>query len=619
VQFCLQPDDSFVVRNTLGTPNDTADNSNVVQICPESTVPYPDGVLYLYNTTRAANSECEIVELKRVDLPCVPVPDNQEFRIRIFSGSNPDYLVGMVENGEQVLTGTPRYAEAEVFKSAPGRNGQITLVGADNKTLYYSDQDITGSGDGPIYFDELGLSSASHMLSERHFTDPFSKDAYTNSAMNPVQFCLQRDNTFVVRNLGNLKENSSDDANIVQMCFQADVAGGPYTIQLHTAAIARNSPYCTTIRLQLAPDLPVFPTGCPSSTIPIPTDQLFRVKSSNFGTWLLGPELDQPPAAALTSDREAASLFNVSESSSDRIVYGATAFQRFEAYYTGRYGRNSGSIDFGPVGQDIPPVLFCLQPNNTFALFSVGDDGLQTEVGQNSDYDFNADPTVAVTCPEVEDSPASRVFIDNGAYMANNPDGPCYPDTLVYEPVAAPPSYEPPVGCPSGTIRMPKGMNFTIRSSAQQTVSEKVWLRASIDIQGTVVTTSNTDEATRFSPADDGTGRIQTSKNGYSYYSAFTPYSNNENSGNIRMYPDGTATPAVTFCLQSDNSLAVYSAGEDGPEDETIPADPRFVLTCPNRDQEVYLDNGSYEVWPCVRDTLYYEALPPLTVPPQDA
>jgi hypothetical protein len=135
-----------------------------VQICQ-------DGALYLYNTTRAANTACNTVVLKRAEAPspetrdCVPVPDGQQFRIRIISGSNPDYLVGMVENGEQTLTGTPQYGQAEVFKSAPGRYGQIRLVAADGRTLY-SDQDIGGSGDGPIYFDELGLSLASHTLSE---------------------------------------------------------------------------------------------------------------------------------------------------------------------------------------------------------------------------------------------------------------------------------------------------------------------------------------------------------------------------------------------------------------------------------------------------------------------
>lgn len=43
--------------------------------------------------------------------------------------------------------------------------------------------------------------------------------------MNPVQFCLQPDNTFIVQNLGNLKTDPSDDANIVQICEPAGVIG----------------------------------------------------------------------------------------------------------------------------------------------------------------------------------------------------------------------------------------------------------------------------------------------------------------------------------------------------------------------------------------------------------
>ena len=438
----------------------------------------------------------------------------------------------------------------------------------------------------------------------KHFTDIFFKETIDTSAMNPVQFCLQPDNTFVVRNLGNDKNDPSDDANIVQMCSKINTLG-PYTIDLYTVATA-TSPYCQTIRLQLAPDPPVFPTGCPSSTIPIPTDQTFRVRSSRLETWLLGPRPDQLPEATLTPNVNDATLFTVSEGSSDRIgYYYATVSQQFEAYYEGEYGQNSGHIDFGPNGQGKPPVLFCLQPDNTFTLFSVGDDGQQTEVAQNSDYDSNGDPTIAVTCPQ-EDGSVYSVFIDNGGYLARNPDGPCYPDTLVYEPAVAP--------TPGACVPLPTDVPFRIRSLAQQTVGQQVWLLANIDVQGTMATTSDINLATRFQPADDGTDQIYTFRDNEVYYSAFAPYSNNEDSGYIRLYPDPYAriAPAVTFCVRGDNSLGVYSTGEDGPDD----GDPRFVLTCPNRKQEIILDDGSYTLDPaCKRDTLYYEALPPLVIP----
>ena len=105
--------------------------------------------------------------LKRAEVPgpetksCALVP--REFRIKVVDSSN--YLTGLAENDEQKLTTTPDYNEAVALRSAPGRDGQITLVGADGRTLY-SDQDIGGSGDGPIYFDDLGLSLASDILSE---------------------------------------------------------------------------------------------------------------------------------------------------------------------------------------------------------------------------------------------------------------------------------------------------------------------------------------------------------------------------------------------------------------------------------------------------------------------
>jgi len=158
VQFCLQPDDdTFIVQNRQGT-DDPADDSNVVQMCESD---LKQRVLHLYSSTRAVAPGCNIVVLKLAELPspevqdCVPVPDGQEFRLQIADSSY--YLGGLVQNGEQMLTATPDNSQAIPFLSAPGRDGQITLVSANGRTLY-SDQDITGSGNGPIYFDELGLS-----------------------------------------------------------------------------------------------------------------------------------------------------------------------------------------------------------------------------------------------------------------------------------------------------------------------------------------------------------------------------------------------------------------------------------------------------------------------------
>jgi hypothetical protein len=150
----------------LGT-EDSADDSNVVQICA-------DGALYLYNTTRAAETAagptaCKTVVLERAQAPspetrdCVAVPDS-EFRIKVVRSS--DYLTGLVENDQQELTVTSEYNEAVPFRAAPGTNGQITLVSSANGRTLYSDQDLGGSGDGPIYFDDLGLSLTSKIVSE---------------------------------------------------------------------------------------------------------------------------------------------------------------------------------------------------------------------------------------------------------------------------------------------------------------------------------------------------------------------------------------------------------------------------------------------------------------------
>jgi hypothetical protein len=175
VQFCLQPDDTFAVSNTLGT-EESDDDSDVVQICP-------DGELHLYNTKEAAEYGCRTVVLKLAEKPgpeelnCKPMADGVPFRIQVDSDFNSDYLVEMVDI-DPVLGGSGDYSQAEVFSSSPVRDGQIALLSADGRTVY-SGQDLVGSGDGPIHFDDMGVLPPIPQPSE-HFTDQCSKTSTSN-------------------------------------------------------------------------------------------------------------------------------------------------------------------------------------------------------------------------------------------------------------------------------------------------------------------------------------------------------------------------------------------------------------------------------------------------------
>lgn len=231
------------------------------------------------------------------------------------------------------------------------------------------------------------------------------------------------------------------------------------------------------------------------------------------------------------------------------------------------------------------PVQFCLQPDNTFVVQNV----LGTE-----------DPA--------DDSNIVQICADGALSLYNTTRSAATTCNTVHLQIAdVPAAYQVPAGCPTGTVPIPPDRNFCVNFA--QTVGERLWLLAPIDPQGTLITTNAIDQATRFSSSADGTGRIQTYSDGLFYYSNFAPVFN-ENSGYIRMYPSAFATLAVTFCLQSNNSFAVYSAGEDGQGLD----DPTSVLTCATRNQPVYLDNGSFAVSggdpSCAVTTLYYEELP---------
>jgi hypothetical protein len=378
VQFCLQPDNTFVVQNRLDT-NDTTDDANVVQVCA-------DDVLYLQTPAVAASSNCNTVILRLAQIPpgypnpaanttttsdtqpsittttsdtqssttsdrtssttttsspsvsmCVPVPDGQQFRVSVVDGS--EYLIAAAGAGgatpdDQTLVTTTDYNQALPFKAAPGRDAQITFVRGDGTTLY-SDQDLGGNGDGPVYFDDL--------------------DTFENSNMFPMQFCLQPDNTFVVQNQGNDKQDPADDANLVQICA-ADGA-----VYLYTADRALISG-CSTVRLQIAPVPNRFRMRLTSNSQYITSDPPAAVPNTNEIAFT------QTPGSSL------ALTFERTPDQSGRIfVYNAAGNQLYpdqNAPYA--QGTIFANLQADMDAQGFNPVLFFVQPDGTITVQNNG-------------------------------------------------------------------------------------------------------------------------------------------------------------------------------------------------------------------------------------------------------
>lgn len=164
------------------------------------------------------------------------------------------------------------------------------------------------------------------------------------------------------------------------------------------------------------------PAGCPASTIPIPPDVEFLVKSRRYGShFMITTENDDPSSPgplSMTYNPFAASRFKASNAAGDRISHAKKNGQEYELYFGGYLNRNSGFILYAAAGGQRPPILFCLQPDNSFFVRSTGNDGPGTD-----------DPTIVVTCPPEYNG---LVLIDNGIWMSTYPDGDCLPDTLLF-------------------------------------------------------------------------------------------------------------------------------------------------------------------------------------------
>lgn len=435
------------MQNRLGT-DDTADDANIVQICQND-----GGALYLLDAARAVSSNCDSITL-RLARPqgytgptgpsspttttttatpgpsvsaCVPVPDGQEFRLSIV-GAN-DYLTGRdggitpIGNEGQELVTTQDYSQAIPFLSAPGREGQITLVSSDGSTLY-SDQDLTGSGNGPVYFDDM--------------------DAIMNSNFNPVQFCLQPNNTFVVQNLGNDKQDPADDANVVQICSDG-------VIYLHTEAIAATSG-CNTIRLEIAQAPPppyVPPVGCPASSVRIPDGTQFRIRSSQSNRYLTGLYGGGSPGdgnIATSPNMADGILFYVTPAGTGQVTFNTVSNPPVvDSQFIAAFGSNSGyfySYPNAAVSQGMGwyALQLCPQSDGTLAVHS-------NDLNNPTPNDVNT----AVICSNTNE----KVYLEssnNAARLADLASAGCFPETLVYEFI--PPPAPPPLSMNTRPLRV---------------------------------------------------------------------------------------------------------------------------------------------------------------------
>lgn len=267
---------------------------------------------------------------------------------------------------------------------------------------------LTGSGNGPIYFDDLSIYNAGNYY--------------------PVQFCLQSDNTFVVQNLGDVN-NPNDDANIVQMC-------GPNSIlELHNPAVAASSTNCNTVRLQIAQAPPGYhaatattsttsssTTSSQSSTV---TVQRFRIRRVSNGEYLADSDPLRPPTNSHTLigvlDAADAVIFTAVPGGNGQITMyaqdGSTLlFSNQDPNGTGQqpiYSDNLSAYQFG----NYNPVFFNLNPDDSLAVRNPGAD-LQ---------DPSDDATIVAIC---SDGFRNIIFLFTPSGLATTTATGCVQDTL---------------------------------------------------------------------------------------------------------------------------------------------------------------------------------------------
>jgi hypothetical protein len=171
------------------------------------------------------------------------------------------------------------------------------------------------------------------------------------------------------------------------------------------------------------------PVGCPSTSVRIPDNQLFRLKSTIYpNTWLSATFGGSTPAAGDIRTTNAigdAVRFTAMPGETGQIsmISTGTRFNgpvgRIDSAFYRYINDNQGYLYFDQSTTTTrPPVQFCLQPDNTFVMHTNGTDG----PGAN-------DPYMVVVC-----SSTSRfVFLDNGSGLSSLSG--CVQDTMIYDPI----------------------------------------------------------------------------------------------------------------------------------------------------------------------------------------
>ena len=301
--------------------------------------------------------------------------------------------------------------QAVIFETVPGQSGLVVLYNVNNQALYLNQDRDPG---GPVYVNTQAAIDSNNYI--------------------PIALFVRQDDTIIVQNLGQDPADPADDSSTIVLCssrgliyqmFAANNPAIPSDCTAQTLMAEFVVPDASTTSTPVSSPTPppyVPPVGCPASSVQIPDGQQFRIKSTLYpDRWVFGQ------TQSTTTDINDASIFTATSGGTGQISTvsrsdGQTYDSQFVAYLTNNNGYSTfyRNADVTP-SLGWTPLQFCLQPDNTFKVHSVGPDGPGAD-----------DANMAVICS----SQGERVYFDNGDNLAYFAQYDCLPDTFVFEPIS---------------------------------------------------------------------------------------------------------------------------------------------------------------------------------------